>query len=141
MPLAPPQLLHIVEHRTEVRAPEAAELHGVQVGVELLLRGDLHILLHLCVALEDVQVDFREEALLLLENVIGLLHELLHQGVLVILAVGVEQGCLIVGVEEVLGAQGLDFVIQPVQQRGVALGDGGTMPTPRPRPLLKTATA
>ena len=49
-----------------------------------------------------------------------------HQGVLVILAVGVEQGCLIVGVEEVLGAQGLDFVIQPVQQRGVALGDGGS---------------
>ena len=38
-----------------------------------------------------------------------------YQGVLVILAVGVQQSSLIVGVEEVLVAQGLDLVIQPAQ--------------------------
>ena len=50
---------------------------------------------------------------------------LYYQGVLVVLAVGVQQGCLVVGVEEVFLAQGLDLVVQPVQQGGVALGDGG----------------
>ena len=47
------------------------------------------------------------------------------QGVLVVLAVGVQQGRLVVGVEEILIAQRLDLVVQPVQQGGVALGDGG----------------
>ena len=50
---------------------------------------------------------------------------LYHQGVLVVLAVGVQQGRLVVGVEEILIAQRLDLVVQPVQQGGVALGDGG----------------
>ena len=47
------------------------------------------------------------------------------QGVLIVLAVGVQQGGFIVGMEEVFFAQGLDLVVQPVQQGGVALGDGG----------------
>ena len=50
---------------------------------------------------------------------------LYHQGVLVVLTVGVQQGRLVVGVEEILIAQRLDLVVQPVQQGGVALGDGG----------------
>ena len=47
------------------------------------------------------------------------------QGVLIVLAVGVQQGGFIVGMEEVFFAQGLDLVVQPVQQGGVSLGDGG----------------
>ena len=50
---------------------------------------------------------------------------LYYQGVLVVLTVGVQQGRLVVGVEEILVAQRLDLVVQPVQQGGVALGDGG----------------
>ena len=47
-----------------------------------------------------------------------------HQGVLVVLAIGVQQGRLVVGVEEILIAQRLDLVVQPVQQGGVALDHG-----------------
>ena len=50
---------------------------------------------------------------------------LYYQGVLVVLTVGVQQGGFVVGVEEILIAQRLDLVVQPVQQGGVALGDGG----------------
>ena len=49
-----------------------------------------------------------------------------YQRILIILAVGVQQGGFVVRVEEILVAQSLDFVVQPVQQGRVALGDGGS---------------
>ena len=62
-----------------------------------------------------------------------------HQLVLVVGAVGVHQGGLIVLVEEVLLAQGLDLLVQPVQQRLVALADtAGAMVSWLPREGMPT---
>ena len=55
------------------------ELHGVQIAVEVLLAGDLPVLLDLRVALDDVEVDLGEEVLLLAQDVVGLGDESLHQ--------------------------------------------------------------
>ena len=50
-----------------------------------------------------------------------------HEAVLIVSAVGVNEGGLIVGVEEILLAQSLDLVVDGIQQRLIALADG--MPT------------
>ena len=55
------------------------ELHGVQIVVEVLLAGDLPVLLHLRVALDDVEIDLGEEVFLLAQDVVGLGDEPLHQ--------------------------------------------------------------
>ncbi len=47
-----------------------------------------------------------------------------HEAVLIVSAVGVNESGLIVGVEEVFLAQGLDLVVDGVQQRLVAFADG-----------------
>lgn len=65
------------KHRSEVCAAQAAELHGFQVLVKLHLAGDLCIFLDRSVALDDVDVDFREKAPGGLQYVIGLLQEAL----------------------------------------------------------------
>ncbi|CAN4037816.1 DUF4340 domain-containing protein, partial [Dysosmobacter welbionis] len=75
----PDQLVHVLKHRAEVRAAEAVELHGVQIVVEVLLAGDLPVLLHLRVALDDVEIDLGEEVFLLAQDVVGLGDEPLHQ--------------------------------------------------------------
>ena len=56
---------------------------------------------------------------------VGALHVALDdKAVLVVGAIGVNKGRLIVLVEEVFLAQGLDLVVDSVQQRLVALADG-----------------
>ncbi|CAN3995591.1 DNA-binding protein, partial [Dysosmobacter welbionis] len=47
--------------------------------VEVLLAGDLPVLLHLRVALDDVEIDLGEEVFLLAQDVVGLGDEPLHQ--------------------------------------------------------------
>ena len=56
------QLLHILEHRTEISASEAVQRHGLHVSVKLLLGGDLRVLLDRGVALDDVEIDLGEKA-------------------------------------------------------------------------------
>ena len=70
-----PELFHVIEHGPVIRPSHAVELHGLQVPVKLLLGSDLHVLLDRRVTLDDPG----EEGLLLLEDVVGLLHEALHQ--------------------------------------------------------------
>ena len=48
-----------------------------------------------------------------------------HETVLIVSAVGVNESGLIVGVEEILLAQSLDLVVDGIQQRLIALADGG----------------
>ena len=48
-----------------------------------------------------------------------------NEAVLVVSAVGVNESGLIVGVEEILLAQSLDLVVDGIQQRLIALADGG----------------
>ena len=48
-----------------------------------------------------------------------------HEAVLIVSAVGVNESGLIVGVEEILLAQSLDLVVDGIQQRLIALADGG----------------
>ena len=48
-----------------------------------------------------------------------------HEAVLIVSAVGVNESGLIVGVEEIFLAQSLDFVVDGIQQRLIALADGG----------------
>ena len=50
-----------------------------------------------------------------------------HEAVLVVSAVGVNESGLIVGVEEILLAQSLDLVVDGIQQRLIALADGGAI--------------
>ena len=49
--------------RAGSRCPQALDGHGFYVCVKFLLAGDLHILLNVRVALEDVEIDFAEKAL------------------------------------------------------------------------------
>ena len=49
-----------------------------------------------------------------------------HEAVLIVSAVGVNESGLIVGVEEILLAQSLDLVVDGIQQRLIALADGGS---------------
>ena len=48
-----------------------------------------------------------------------------HKAVLIVSAVGVNESGLIVGVEEIFLAQSLDLVVDGIQQRLIALADGG----------------
>ena len=56
------------------------DLHRFQIFVKILLAGDLFILLNIRIALDDVQVDLREEALRGFQNMIGLLDEMIPAG-------------------------------------------------------------
>ena len=49
-----------------------------------------------------------------------------HQALLIIEAIGVDQGLLIVLVEEVFRREGLDLVVDPVEQRLISLGYRGS---------------
>ncbi len=73
-----PQLLHIVEYRPEIRRPESRQFSVRKKIVKGFPPRDLRILPHLAVTLQDVHIDLGKKVLPVLQNIVGLLQESLH---------------------------------------------------------------
>ena len=67
------QLLYMGKDRSKVGAAKTLQFHGLQVVVKLFLTGDTGILPDPIITLENVQIDFRKKALLLQQDIVGML--------------------------------------------------------------------
>ena len=73
------QLVHISEYRAEVRAAKSLYCKILDIVVEFLLRSDPFYFLYLRIALNNIDIDLREECFLAFQDIECLLQEFLHK--------------------------------------------------------------